>query len=70
MIEIIDFFSDVPLSFRSLILIGGIVFFWILEGVIPLYSFNYKKISHAQCVFFNSLFRFVSSTNNPFDITW
>ena len=47
MIEIIDFFSDVPLSFRSSILIGGIVFFWILEGVIPLYSFNYKKTSHA-----------------------
>ena len=47
MIEIIDFFSDVPLSFRSSILIGGIVFFWILEGVIPLYSFNYKKTNHA-----------------------
>ena len=47
MTELIDFFSDVPLSFRTLILLGGIVFFWILEGMIPLYSFRYKKVNHA-----------------------
>jgi len=47
MIELIDFFSDVPLSFRTSILLGGIVFFWVLEGMIPLYSFGYKKINHA-----------------------
>ena len=41
--EIITFFSDVPLSFRTSILLGGIVLFWILEGIVPLYSFNYKK---------------------------
>ena len=45
--EIITFFSDVPLSFRTSILLGGIVLFWILEGTVPLYSFNYKKINHA-----------------------
>ena len=45
--EIITFFSDVPLSFRTSILLGGIVLFWILEGIVPLYSFNYKKINHA-----------------------
>ena len=45
--EIIAFFTDVPLSFRTSILLGGIMFFWILEGVIPLYSFNYKKTKHA-----------------------
>ena len=47
MTELINFFSDVPLSFRTSILLGGIVFFWILEGMIPLYSFRYKKINHA-----------------------
>ena len=47
MTELINFFSDVPLSFRTLILLGGIVFFWVLEGMIPLYSFRYKKINHA-----------------------
>ena len=45
--EIITFFTDVPLSFRTSILLGGIMFFWILEGVIPLYSFDYKKTKHA-----------------------
>lgn len=45
--SLITFFTDVPLSFRTLILLGGIVFFWILEGLIPLYSFNYKKLNHA-----------------------
>ena len=45
--EIIAFFTDVPLTFRTSILLGGIMFFWILEGVIPLYSFNYKKTKHA-----------------------
>ncbi len=47
MTELINFFSDVPLSFRTSILLGGIVFFWLLEGMIPLYSFRYKKINHA-----------------------
>ena len=47
MTELINFFSDVPLSFRTLILLGGIVFFWVLEGMIPLYSFRYKKVNHA-----------------------
>ena len=45
--EIISFFSDVPVVFRTLILLGGIVFFWILEGIIPFYSLNYKKTNHA-----------------------
>tara|TARA_Y100000590_G_scaffold108770_1_gene123786 strand:- start:380 stop:1216 length:837 start_codon:yes stop_codon:yes gene_type:complete len=53
MSEIIDFFTDVPLVFRTSILLGGIVLFWALEGIIPLYSFNYKKGRHA---FLNLLF--------------
>ena len=53
MSQIVDFFADVPLIFRTGILLGGIVMFWILEGIIPLYSFNYKKGRHA---FLNLLF--------------
>ena len=44
MSQIVDFFADVPLIFRTGILLGGIVLFWILEGIIPLYSFKYKKV--------------------------
>lgn len=45
--DIINYFENVPLVFRASILIGGIVFFWILEGVLPLFSFKYSKIKHA-----------------------
>ncbi|MEX0905970.1 MAG: sterol desaturase family protein [Balneolaceae bacterium] len=43
----IDFFENIPTSFRSGILIGGIFFFWVLEGVVPLFSFAYNKYRHA-----------------------
>ncbi len=45
--DLIVFFENVPTWFRSLILIGGIVIFWVFEGVLPLFSFQYKKIRHA-----------------------
>ncbi len=44
---IIEFFNDVPTTFRAGILIGGIFFFWVLEGVIPLFQFAYNKYRHA-----------------------
>ena len=45
--SIIAFFEDIPTVYRSLILIGGIFIFWVLEGVIPLFKFNYRKVRHA-----------------------
>ena len=44
---IINYFDTIPSLHRSLILVGGITFFWILEGVLPLFKFNYKKWKHA-----------------------
>jgi sterol desaturase/sphingolipid hydroxylase (fatty acid hydroxylase superfamily) len=44
---IINYFDTIPSLHRSLILVGGIAFFWLLEGVLPLFSFNYKKWKHA-----------------------
>lgn len=44
---IIDYFETIPSLHRSLILVGGISFFWILEGAVPLFSFTYKKWKHA-----------------------
>jgi len=43
----INYFETIPSLHRSLILVGGITFFWLLEGVLPLYRFNYKKWKHA-----------------------
>ncbi|MGJ8594176.1 MAG: sterol desaturase family protein [Aquaticitalea sp.] len=44
---IISYFETIPSSHRSLILVGGITFFWLLEGALPLFQFNYKKWQHA-----------------------
>lgn len=30
-----------------MIIVGGIAFFWLLEGAFPLFKFNYKKWKHA-----------------------
>ena len=45
--SIITYFETIPSSHRSLILIGGLTFFWLLEGTLPLFNFNYKKWKHA-----------------------
>lgn len=44
---LINYFDSIPSAHRSLILVGGITFFWLLEGAIPLVRFNYKKWKHA-----------------------
>jgi sterol desaturase/sphingolipid hydroxylase (fatty acid hydroxylase superfamily) len=44
---LINYFETIPSSHRSLILVGGITIFWLLEGAIPLVKFNYKKWKHA-----------------------
>ncbi|MDO6807019.1 sterol desaturase family protein [Zobellia galactanivorans] len=44
---IIDYFQNIPSLHRSLILVGGITFFWLLEGIVPLFGFRYKKWQHA-----------------------
>jgi len=51
----IAFFEDIPTSFRATILIGGLVFFWIIEGTIPLFSFHYNKYRHAGLNLFFTL---------------
>ncbi len=45
--QIITYFSHIPSSHRSLILVSGITLFWVLEGVIPLILFQYHKWKHA-----------------------
>lgn len=52
---IIDYFTNIPTSHRSAILVGGIAFFWIMESAVPLFRFSYKKWSHALINFFFTL---------------
>ena len=46
--DIIVYFSTIPSSHRSLILVGGITFFWMIENAYPLFNFTYKKWHHAS----------------------
>ena len=50
--EIINYFETIPSLHRSIILVGGITFFWFLEGFFPMVKFNYKKWKHAIPNFF------------------
>jgi len=45
--SLLSYFENIPSAHRSLILVGGLTFFWILEGLVPLYRFDYKKWKHA-----------------------
>lgn len=44
---LINYFETIPSLHRSLLLVGGITIFWLLEGALPLFKFNYKKWEHA-----------------------
>ncbi|MBO3698634.1 sterol desaturase family protein [Roseivirga sp. E12] len=53
--SLVSFFDNVPTEFRAGILISGILFFWILEGTVPLIRFSYKKWRHAGINLFLTL---------------
>ena len=50
--EIVSYFNTIPSSHRSLILVGGITIFWLIENAFPLFTFTYKKWHHAGINFF------------------
>lgn len=50
-----NYFGHISSSHRSIILIGGILFFWLIEGMWPLFQFSYNKWKHAGINFFFTL---------------
>ena len=52
---IVNFFDNIPTEFRAGILVGGVVIFWIVEGTLPLFKFQYKKVRHAGLNLFFTL---------------
>ena len=52
---LIEYFEHIPTYVRASILIGGIFLFWIMEGIIPLFSFSYNKLRHAGINLFFTL---------------
>jgi len=45
--QFVQYWSHIPSLHRILLLMGGMVFFWIVEGYYPLFNFSYKKYKHA-----------------------
>ena len=44
---LINYFETIPSAHRSIILVGGLTLFWLLEGALPLFKFKYNKWKHA-----------------------
>ena len=50
--NLIQYFETIPSLHRSIILVGGITLFWVIEGLVPTRSLSYKKWRHALPNFF------------------
>ncbi|XCF05609.1 sterol desaturase family protein [Tamlana crocina] len=44
---ILNYFETIPSPHRAAIIVGGLTLFWIIEGIVPLIGFKYKKWKHA-----------------------
>ena len=67
---IISYFESISSLHRTLILAGGLFFFYLLEYIIPYFRFNYNKIRHAGI---NVLFTITTAAVNfilAFLIVW
>jgi sterol desaturase/sphingolipid hydroxylase (fatty acid hydroxylase superfamily) len=53
--KIAAYFQQIPSSHRSAILIGGLAFFLILESLIPVFNFSFKRWKHAGSNLFFTL---------------
>lgn len=53
--RLVDYFQHIPSAHRSLILVGGIAFFWLIESAVPLFQFRYRKFRHAGINIFFTL---------------
>jgi sterol desaturase/sphingolipid hydroxylase (fatty acid hydroxylase superfamily) len=53
--KLVFFFDHIQSWQRTIIIAGGLVFFWIIEGIIPLFSLQYKKYRHAGLNLFFTL---------------
>ncbi len=52
---IVQYFETIPSTHRTLILVGGLTLFWVLESAVPLFTAEYGKWRHAGINFFFTL---------------
>ena len=53
--QIVEYFTDMNPAHRTLILVGGLTLFWMIESAVPLFSFKYNKWKHAATNIFFTL---------------
>lgn len=53
--NLIQFFEHIPSLYRTLILVSGLMFFWLIENFIPLFKPNYNRFKHAGLNLFLTL---------------
>lgn len=52
---LIEYFSTMPSSHRTILLVSGLTLFWVIESAAPLFHFQYKKWKHAATNIFFTL---------------
>ena len=52
---LIDYFADMPSAHRTILLVGGLTLFWLIESAVPLFAFRYDKWKHAVINIFFTL---------------
>ena len=52
---LIEYFSNMPTTHRTVLLVGGLTLFWMIESAAPLFSFGYNKWKHAGINIFFTL---------------
>ena len=57
--DLLHYFQTMPRSYRSLVLVAGLVLFWGLEGAIPLFPNTYRRVVHATLNLLLTLFQLI-----------
>lgn len=52
---IVDYFSDMPTTHRSLLLVGGLAIFFLIENAFPFFRLEYSKWKHTRLNLFFTL---------------
>ena len=45
--KFIQYWEHIPSAHRIIVLLGGMLLFWLAEGYYPLFRFSYKRYRHA-----------------------
>ena len=53
--SIANYFESIPSLHRTIILASGLMFFWLVEGILPSIRKSYKKVNHALINMFFTL---------------